>query len=568
MSKIGDVIVKMLLKSDDYEKGLQRSKKATQDFSKSITKGFTAGIGKVTALVAAIAGIAKTLDKVANANQTFGDKWHSFTSGLKGAWDEFARSVASWDFSHLFSRLSDASAAARELYGAMDAMGEIMTAYNIGSAKQAKHLAELRVAMNNKNLDLDTRIEKAREYLNIMEQLESLPLRGLSRVSDKTIEKTMKQMGISFDGLTKKQVAEAKESFISFFEWLGTAEGQAYNDGLVAAMKSRGNALNRMFENNAKKQPGYQGDTDNAVDRWLQNRKAHDAGKVAGGAQWFDWLYQYNEKVSDTDRTALEDAVVNYFKAEAAFDETTRRVQTLLNNLLYERDKPAKPTAEELKAEKAKKQAAELRAAVSEIKDIPFEVNQAAKAIKMPDVITDEWVKRNKERADEFLAQLEDFRQKVESIQKSFGAAIDRGIVNSIDILTEAIGSGEEIDGGAVVKALLSPLADACIEAGLLIMTTGKGVEALRDSLATGLATGGISAIAAGAALMAVGAAAKVGLAAIGRGQSAGSTTTSAAAATNTTQTINSELTITVQGTLRGSDIVISGQRTLNSWAR
>lgn len=544
MSKIGDVIVKMLLKSDDYEKGLQRSKKATQDFSKSITKGFTAGIGKVTALVAAIAGIGKAFEKVANANQTFGDKWHSFTSGLKGAWDEFARSIATMDFSHLFSRLSEASAAARELYGAMDAMGEIMTAYNIGSAKQAKHLAQLRVEMNNQNLSLDTRIEKAREYLAIMKQLESMPLRGLSQVSDKTIEKTMKQMGISFDGLTKKQIAEAKESFIDFFVWLGSETGQKVYPRVLKAVEDVW-GYGKEFE------------------RILASEN------VPGGREWLVWIAKYADKVSDKERKALEEAIVGYLRAEASFDETTRRVQTLLNNLTYQKNNPEKPSADELKADKAKKQAAELRAAVSEIKDIPFEVNQAAKATKMPDVITDEWVKRNKERADEFLAQLEDFRQKVESIQKSFGAAIDRGIVNSIDILTEAIGSGEEIDGGAVVKALLSPLADACIEAGLLIMTTGKGVEALRDSLATGLATGGISAIAAGAALMAVGAAAKVGLAAIGRGQSAGSTaTTSAAAATNTTQTINSELTITVQGTLRGSDIVISGQRTLNSWAR
>ena len=164
MSKIGDVIVKMLLKSDDYEKGLARSKKSTQSFAKTITKGFTAAIGQVTALIAAIAGIAKALDKVSKANQTFGDKWASFTTGLKGAWDEFARSVASMDFSHLFSRLHEASQAARELYDAVDGMGEIMTAYNISSAKQAKHLAQLRVEMNNQNLSLDERIAKAKEY--------------------------------------------------------------------------------------------------------------------------------------------------------------------------------------------------------------------------------------------------------------------------------------------------------------------------------------------------------------------------------------------------------------------
>ena len=167
---------------------------------------------------------------------------------------------------------------------------------------------------------------------------------------------------------------------------------------------------------------------------------------------------------------------------------------------------------------------------------------------------------------------LEEMKEKCTQASQEIGNAVQSGIVASIDVLTEAIGSGEDIDGGAVVKALLSPLADACISAGLLIMTTGEAVEALRDSLLSGLVTGGISAIAAGATLIAVGAAAKIGLAAIGSGQTAGSATASSAAASssagNTTQTIQSELTINVRGTLKGSDIVISGQRTVNSWGR
>ena len=84
MSKIGDVIVKMLLKSDDYEKGLARSKKSTQSFAQTITKGFTAAIGKVAALVGAIVGIAKALDSISKANQAFGDKGLGMSS--RGRW--------------------------------------------------------------------------------------------------------------------------------------------------------------------------------------------------------------------------------------------------------------------------------------------------------------------------------------------------------------------------------------------------------------------------------------------------------------------------------------------------
>lgn len=551
MSKIGDVIVKMLLKSDDYEKGLARSKKSTQSFAQTITKGFTAAIGKVAALVGAIAGIAKALDKISKANQTFGDKWASFTSGLKGAWDEFARSIASLDFSNLFSRLRQASDVARDLYDAIDGMGEITTAYNIASAKEAKHLAQLRVEMNNQNLSLDERIAKAKEYLEISRRLESMPLRGLARISDTTITKTMKQMGYSFDGLTKEQIANAKKSFIQFFEWLGTEAGEKAYKKLNAAATSE-NVLSGKYA------------------RTFQNMSLR--GEAPGGDQWLIWLRQYAEKVSDDDRTALEKAVVQFLQADAAFDESTRRVQTLLNSLEFQRNKKEEKVV--TKAEKAdqelRKRVADMRANFQPLEKLPEIVGVVS--TQMPDIISDEWLRRQQEQMEKAQKFFEEMKEKSAVVAQEFGNAVQNGIVSSIDMLTEAIGSGEDIDGGAVIKALLSPLADACISAGLLIISTGEAVEALRETLLAGLATGGYAAIVAGAALIAVGAAAKIGLAAIGSGQSRGSVASSSAAASassgSTTQMIKSELTINVRGTIKGSDIVISGQRTVNSWGR
>lgn len=549
MSKIGDVIVKMLLKSDDYEKGLARSKKSTQSFAKTITKGFTAAIGQVTALIAAIAGIGKALESISKSNQAFGDRWQSFTSGLKGAWDEFARSIASLDFSHLFSRLHEASQAARELYDAIDGMGEIMTSYNIASAEQAKHLAQLRVEMNNQNLSLDERIEKAKEYLRISKQLESMPLRGLSKVSDATLKKVMTQMGYDFDGKTRDQIAAAKKYYLEFFKWLGTEQGEIWNEagkGIAELVMDLSTYKGAQYLQKARKE-GVEGFARLAV--------------------------AYNKKVNDDDRIALEKAIVQYLQADAAYDESTRRVQTLLNNLEYQKAHPTgggkkqSDQARDIAAE-----AAEMRKAFEELgklPDLPVLVGKVS--YEMPDIISDEWLRRQQEQAEKMKAWLDELKAKCQDAAYDITNAVQSGIVNSIDVLAEAIGSGEDIDGGAVVKALLSPLADACISAGILIMTTGKAVEALRDSLLSGLVTGGISAIAAGAALIAVGAAAKIGLAAIGSGQSSGSATSTAATPStggNSTQTIQSELTINVKGTLKGSDIVISGQRTVNSWNR
>ena len=79
------------------------------------------------------------------------------------------------------------------------------------------------------------------------------------------------------------------------------------------------------------------------------------------------------------------------------------------------------------------------------------------------------------------------------------------------------------------------------------------------------------AAIAAGAALVAVGAIASAGLkAAINKatGTNAGGGDGYVGGTSGGSSTVASELTIYVKGRLSGSDIVLSGQKTLNEWSK
>lgn len=145
--------------------------------------------------------------------------------------------------------------------------------------------------------------------------------------------------------------------------------------------------------------------------------------------------------------------------------------------------------------------------------------------------------------------------------------AINTGITNSLGELANAIAGVEGADVGSVVKALLSPLADAAIAAGLLIMTTGEGIQALKASLIDFF---GGSAIAAGAALMAVGVAAKAGLASIGRNGARGasgynmgnSTSYSGGYGVNAASYSPSASNFTLTTKLQGQDLLLAIQRT------
>jgi hypothetical protein len=97
-------------------------------------------------------------------------------------------------------------------------------------------------------------------------------------------------------------------------------------------------------------------------------------------------------------------------------------------------------------------------------------------------------------------------------------------MLDALDELAVAIGTGEW-DTGAMLKALVTPLADMAISAGVIISGLGEAIQAMKTSLTT---LQGPVAIAAGAALIAAGVAAKAGLAAIARNGGSGSTSGSA----------------------------------------
>lgn len=143
--------------------------------------------------------------------------------------------------------------------------------------------------------------------------------------------------------------------------------------------------------------------------------------------------------------------------------------------------------------------------------------------------------------------------------------ALTQGVSASLGELANVIAGVEGANVGSVVKALLSPLADACISAGLLVITSGKAIEAFKASL---LSLNGVAAIAAGAALVAIGVAAKAGLQAIGKnptgaGGYANQNVTSYSGGYGVNgNNYQQDNNFALSATLKGQDILLSIQRT------
>ena len=102
---------------------------------------------------------------------------------------------------------------------------------------------------------------------------------------------------------------------------------------------------------------------------------------------------------------------------------------------------------------------------------------------------------------------LDEMVKATDDANKALNDAIVGGISDSLQYLANCMVGLDEISGAGMMSALLSPLAEAAIKMGEIMVSAGLASEAFKSML-----TNPYTAIAAGAALIAVGAAAKAGL--------------------------------------------------------
>lgn len=158
--------------------------------------------------------------------------------------------------------------------------------------------------------------------------------------------------------------------------------------------------------------------------------------------------------------------------------------------------------------------------------------------------------------------------EKTQELKEQFLKAVVSGFSDGCQEIMDQLTGVSEINAGAIMQALIEPLADLAVKEGEILMATGLGVEAVKKALSS---LEGVAAIAAGAALIAIGTAAKAGLKALAQNGTATTSTSTLGAGGSSmggVQNLETELIITVEGQISGSDIVLAGQRTLNNWSR
>ena len=169
------------------------------------------------------------------------------------------------------------------------------------------------------------------------------------------------------------------------------------------------------------------------------------------------------------------------------------------------------------------------------------------------------------ETAMEGLQRLEEMSI---DIGEYLGRAFAESVSGSFQVLTDALAGVSDFDASKLVSALLQPFADMATQMGEYMIEIGTAILVTEKYAISNP----YLAIAAGAALVALGSALSSGLQAISSSLgSSGSASSSASAGSSTSTTdsnISTEMTIYVKGKISGKDILISGDNAKKYYGR
>ena len=590
MSKIGDLFVRLGIKKDEFSRGINDAKRETQGFGDTLKKMAS---GAKVAWAAVGAAVVKFATDAIRMTQKWGDQWNVAMAGIQAAYGVFVRQLASGEgFDNLFANMREAARLAREAAAALDEIFERKTSYGYTEAITKREIAQLQLIMRDSSRSDEERkkaaemiIQKEKELGNVKKDIANQEanaykkqLQAQTKLTDSEIQFITREYN------QNREVIQQGREYLK--------QKAQFETKLANAQKASGAGLllGNAYKNN-------QADI-NAATEGLRNLEANTSQAIKDVAA----LTQKYDKGNDELISNLAKAEIAVINVDTEMYHAQTRATSILGTLNKVSGGGASKGNPELDAAARIAQRAE-DAAKDEVQLLSEKYDQEKALLEKYHIDTEELWREYVNNLTDIVSQemdlgldelaniepveidpvllevdpkIEDFYKtlkeqfdKAEELTRQFNASVVSGISDGCQEITEQLLGGRDINVGSVVKALLEPLADMAVKAGTIIVAEGVATKAANSALKTFGETGW-GAIAAGAALIAAGTAAKAGLAALAKGGTSTTTTSGygGSAGSASTQNIETEMTIHVEGRISGSDIVLAGQKTVNAWNR
>lgn len=553
MGKIGDLWVKLGIKKDDYDRGIESAEDKAEGFGSKIK-----ALGQEAKLAWALMGVglAAFAKSFIQESQTIGDAWARTTSAMSTRWKQLKAELTSgltgggWSSGNgMMAALGGLPGLVYKWFGgggaksarqtgraaadAADALTEVEYAFQLGMSELEPKLHQLYLDMVNTALTPEQRATAGKEYRTLVEQQykpmqaalkeyaakageQWLAIAGLNPkdYSLEDLESLFKQLGTDAAGVEREHKA-----FYDAYQHVSDADSAA----LVEAMIKYHNAENQM--NSMLRRS----------DRQTQSAENADLSALLKGTSGNDWTEAMRNEVASVNeewQKMVEDTAYYAELEQSLLDEIMSKVPNNLSG------------------------AAALHAEV---------VHESA--MQLQELAQSEQIAA--EAADYASQKLDAQTDIAAAMTDSLNDAITQSITDGTQAITDMLMGIDGAGMDEVMSALLTPFASVAKQLGSMLISMGVAIEAFKVSFTT---LNGPALIAAGAALVAVGSLVTSGIKALGQstgGSSAISTGGSSASASSTsTQDISTEMTVYVKGKISGKDIIISGDNARKYYAR
>ena len=200
---MSDIVTRLLLKTNDFDANLEKSKKGVNNFQGGISnmaKTAGAGIVKFAGTIGVAMGAYEGLMKVINSSQTTGDAYVKMMDQAKASVDSFFSSIALGNFDGFLSNLQNVIDKAGDLSVALDNLGT-KTLCNKAEVDDlnTKYQLELNKAKarNISDEERNKHLAKAKEYLIQMATLQQSLATANTDTSYTALQAEIAKMGFN-----------------------------------------------------------------------------------------------------------------------------------------------------------------------------------------------------------------------------------------------------------------------------------------------------------------------------------------------------------------------------------
>lgn len=539
MGKISDIWVRLGLKKNEYDKGMDDAGKKAEGFGATLGKMKAGALAVWAAIGASVVGFAK---QMLDATNRVGDAWQMFVAKADAGWRTFVQNLSNMSLDGLISKIRDARRAAEELQSALDAEYEATNSIRLQKAAMEDELAQLELLARNASKPYEERAKAAQEYLDKVKPIYDQELALANRLLDAQQGRWLAGTGLTDNDQTRKDLAKFLVDYGKDQELADTiARMREIQKDYEIAMSTRMAKGDYVTKSPVIEE--YQALREIVKGFAQNNGYKTDIYKLA---------QVYENLRADADTTPLVDALIRAGLAAGAFNKQTKRMQQALNTATVMLE-----TATEELNEAVERQDLSLPTVTP--------ITGMAET-SLPDMTS----------AREWLDQYAQIGQEAVDKQAEWISIMQEGAMMLEETLISSLGNGLQaitdlmfgLDGASaknILAAFMAPFGDFAKQMGSMIMSYGISMEAFKKAFSNPYV-----AIAAGAGLMAIGAAISSGAQKLSTGSLSGSPTSSYGSSSynNELNNYESTLTVYVEGRISGSDIIIAGTNQQNKWDR